>query len=196
MKKGDYIPLLLRFSQTVFSAHDIMLLWGDTNSSAVKSRISYYVKNGSLYRIRRGLYAKDTNYDRLECATKVYTPSYISFETVLAAAGIIFQYYKQIFVASYVSREIVTAESTIAFRRIQENILTNSLGIIDRQTYSIASPERAFLDVLYLSKDYHFDNLSVLNWEKVAEILPIYTGNIRMEKKVAQYKSLAVGEKS
>ena len=43
------------------------------------------------------------------------------------------------------------------------------------------------MDVVYLHKDYHFDNLSVLNWEKVDEILPIYGGNKRMAKMVKMY---------
>ncbi len=59
-------------------------------------------------------------------------------------------------------------------------------GIEHRGTYSIATPERAFLDVVYLSKDYHFDNLSALNWEKVFEILPIYE-NKQMEERVKKY---------
>jgi len=59
-------------------------------------------------------------------------------------------------------------------------------GIEDRNNYSIASNERAFLDVLPLNKDYHFDNLAPLDWDKVFEILPMY-GNKRMAKKAAEY---------
>jgi len=43
------------------------------------------------------------------------------------------------------------------------------------------------LDVVYLNTDYHFDNLSILNWDKVFEILTIYGGNKRMEKAVKKY---------
>jgi len=50
----------------------------------------------------------------------------------------------------------------------------------------VASKERAFLDRIYVSKDYHFDNLDILNWDKVFEILPIYQ-NKRMNKKVKEY---------
>jgi len=50
----------------------------------------------------------------------------------------------------------------------------------------MATKERAFLDRIYVSKDYHFDNLNALDWNKVFEILPIYN-NKRMEKKVKQY---------
>ena len=56
----------------------------------------------------------------------------------------------------------------------------------NKDYYSIASKERAFLDVVYLNKDYHFDNLANLNWDKVFEILPIYH-NKRLDKKVKEY---------
>jgi len=65
-------------------------------------------------------------------------------------------------------------------------VLSNDFGIEYKDGYAIASGERAFLDRIYVSKDYHFDNLNFLNWEKVFEILPIYE-NKRMEKKVNEY---------
>jgi len=188
MEKGNYISTILRAKQTVFSARDIMLLWQDTNANAAKGRISYYVKRSELYRIRRGLYAKDTNYNKLEVATKIFTPSYVSFETVLTKAGVVFQYYDQIFVASYITREIVADSQTYTYKRMKDALLTNPAGVEQTDTYAIASAERAFLDVLYLSSDYHFDNVSGLNWNKVYEILPIYGGNKRMERKVTRYQ--------
>jgi len=39
-----------------------------------------------------------------ELAVKINTPSYISFETVLAQAGVIFQFYESVFVASHLSK--------------------------------------------------------------------------------------------
>ena len=187
MEKGDYIPTILRSNKTVFSAKDIMLLWGEASTNAAKVRINYYAKSGALYRLRRGIYSKDKNYNKLELATNIFTPSYVSFETILAKAGIVFQYYGQIFVASYLTREIVADSQTYSYKRIKDAILTNHIGIENQENYSIAAPERAFLDVIYLYIDYHFDNLSPLSWDKVYGILPIYGGNKRMEKKVKQY---------
>jgi len=187
MKKGDYISTILRSKQTVLSVKDIMLLWGESASDAARVRINYYTKNGDLYRIRRGIYAKDKNYDKLELATKIFTPSYVSFETVLGQAGVTFQRYGQIFIASYVTREIEADGQVYSYRKIKDAILTNHLGIENKDNYSIASAERAFLDVVYLNTDYHFDNLSALNWDKVFEIISIYGGNKRMGKAVKKY---------
>lgn len=187
MKKFDILDIY-RNNNTVFTAKDIALIWQETNLDIIKARINYYVKRGKLYPIRRGIYAKDKNYEKLELATKIFTPSYVSFETVLQRAGVTFQFYGQIFIASYLTREIVADDQAYAYKKIKDMILTNPAGIEKRENYSIASPERAFLDVIYLYKDYHFDNLSPLKWDKVYEILPIYGGNKRMEKKVKEYR--------
>ena len=104
----------------------------------------------------------------------------------MAAAGIIFQSYGQIFVASYQTKEIVCDGRTYSFKKLKEAVLTNNAGIEDKDNYSIAIKERAFLDILYLNKDYHFDNLSSLAWDKVFELLPMY-GNKRMAKKAKEY---------
>jgi len=96
--KSDIIALF-RSGNTVFTFGDIALLLGETDHDNLKARLHYYIKKGLLYHIRRGIYARDANYDRLELATKIFIPSYISLETVLAKEGLIFQYYDSIFPA-------------------------------------------------------------------------------------------------
>lgn len=189
--KKDYLLLLLRSKNTIFTFKEISLIWGIADADFIGKKIYRYVKSGKLYPIRKGIYAKDKSYDKFELATKINTPSYVSFETVLAQNGIVFQYYSQIFVASYLTREITCGNQVYSFKKIKDDILTNSSGMENKGTYFIASSERAFLDIVYLNKDYHFDNLSNLKWEKVFEILPIYGHNKRMQKKIKEYKSHA-----
>jgi predicted transcriptional regulator of viral defense system len=178
---------LLTAPKTVFSFKELLIVSGMSVNN-LKAKLNYYVKRGYLYHIRRGFYAKDKNYNHFELAVKIFTPAYISFETVLVQAGIVFQYYSEIFVASYTTRSITCDGQVYTFRSLKSTILTNTIGVEIQENYSIASPERAFLDVLYLSKAYHFDNLSPINWDKVNEILPVY-GNKRMENMVEMYRS-------
>lgn len=184
--KGEYVEVLLRSPKTVFSTKDAALLWGEEKEQTVSGRLNKYVKAGKLIRVHRGIYAKDRNYDRFEMATRVYTPSYISFETVLTRAGINFQYYGNIFVASYITREVDVDGQRISFIRMKDYVLSNTIGIEHPNGIATATKERAFLDRIYVSKDYHFDNLDGLDWDKVFEILPIYH-NKRMEKRVRMY---------
>ena len=186
MKKGEYLDALLRSDKTVFSTTDVALLWGEESKVSARVRLSYYVKTGKLIRLRRGFYAKDKNYNRFELATRIYTPSYISFETVLTRTGINFQKYKSIFVASYVTREIEVDGQNISYIRMKDYVLSNTAGIEQNGNVAMATKERAFLDRIYVSKDYHFDNLNALDWNKVFEILPIYN-NKKMQKRVNDY---------
>lgn len=184
--KKRLISDILRFGKTVFTLKDISLLWRDTDKKATISAINYYIKRGELYRIRRGIYSKDKNYDRLELATRIFTPSYVSFETILIQAGINFQFYEKITIASYQTREIVIDGQRYSYKKIKDDVLTNSIGIENKNEISLSTPERAFLDTLYLYKNYHFDNISSLDWEKIFEILPIYN-NKTMVKKVKMF---------
>lgn len=182
MKRGAYLDTLLRSPKTVFSTKEIALLWRES-SSRNRARLHYATANGQLIRLRRGLYAKDKNYNPHELAVKLMTPAYVSFETVLLKAGVIFQYDESIYVASYLSRTTACGPYQFVLRRIKESILTNPQGIDLDGHYAVASTERAFLDTLYLHKGRYFDNLSVINWEKAFALLPIY-GNQRLQREV------------
>jgi predicted transcriptional regulator of viral defense system len=184
--KKSYILSIYSSKNTVFTVKDIALIWNETSMEIVRRRLYRYAKAGKLYAIRKGLYAKDKNYNKFELATKIFTPSYISLETVLARAGVVFQFYNQIFVASYLTREIVANGQKFSYKKIKDTVLTNRAGVETKDNYHIASPERAFLDIVYSRKGYHFDNLSPLNWDRVFEILPIYK-NKAMEKRVKRY---------
>jgi hypothetical protein len=184
--KGEYLEVLLRSPQTIFTSKDVALMWGEENKKIIKNRLNKYVKSGKLYKVRRGLFAKDKNYNRYELATRINTPSYISFETVLGASGMTFQYYGNIFVASYIKRNMEVDGQRIEFVRMKDYVLSNTLGIENSDGYARAIKERAYLDTIYRSKKYYIDNESPLDWEKVFEILPIYH-NKKMEKTVKKY---------
>lgn len=189
--KKDHLLDLMRSKNTIFTTDDVSLQWEEPDISFVRKKIYRYLKAGKLYSVRKGIYAKDKNYNKFELATKIYTPAYVSFETVLAKAGVIFQYYGQIFVASYLTRELEIDGQVYSFKKLKDSLLIHQAGIEKKDNYFMASPERAFLDVVYLNKEYHFDNLININWDEVNKILPIYN-NRRMEKKLKRYQEMAV----
>ena len=121
----------------------------------------------------------------MELATRIFTPAYVSFETVLAKEGLIFQVHQPIFVASYTTRNIIVDNQEYSFKTMKDGVLTNSLGVENVNETSIASKERALLDTMYVNNNYYFDNLRSLNWDIVFQILPIYN-NQRMAQKVNQ----------
>jgi hypothetical protein len=162
-------------------------LWQESNLNAIRVRLNYYARNGDLYRIRRNFYAKDKKYDRLELANRLFSPSYVSFETALARNGMIFQYSTVISLASYLTRDVTIEGQEYSYRRIKESALLASIGLDMHDSYTLASKERALLDMLYISPGFHLDNLRELNWNQVFEILPIYQ-NKRLEGEVERLR--------
>ncbi len=144
------------------------------------------MKRGDLLRLRRGIFARNKDFDEKECAVRIYTPAYISLETVLAQEGVIFQYYSSIFAVSYLSRDIAYGENKITYKKIKDGILLNQAGLVDKGTYFEATKERAFLDRLYLSGDYYFDNLRNIDWQACFELVKIYE-NKALENKLKNY---------
>lgn len=181
------IAKLFQSTKTILTNKDLALIWQETNRNNLKSKITYYVKCGVLIRLTRGVFAKDKNYNPKELATSIYTPSYISFETVLREAGIIFQHYDTIFVAGPWPKTITINKTAITFRKLKDTVLFSPAGVDNKDNYSIATPERAFLDTIYLFPEYYFDNLRLISWEKCFELVKIY-GNQQLMKRLKKYQ--------
>lgn len=188
MKKKDIFEIF-RLKSTVLTFNEISLVLRETNLNLLKRRINHYVKTKKLYSPRKGIYAKDKNYDRFELATKIYTPSYISLETVLENEGVIFQHYKSIYAVSYLNREIKSDDNIFIYKKIKDIVLSNSKGIEKKENYFIATKERAFLDILYLYKDYYFDNLKSINWNDCFDIVKIYENKSLIKRLKEYYKN-------
>lgn len=160
-------------SASCFDTAELAMLWRESDLSKICNRANYYVKNNKLLNPRRGIYCKK-KFDIFELSSKIYRPSYISLMTVLCKEGVNYQFHSAIYAISYLSREITINNQEFYFKKIKDEILTNSNGIIQKDHYAIASVERAFLDTLYLMKEYYFDSLTVINWDKAFDLVKIY----------------------
>jgi len=181
------LTLLYQSSKTVFTRDELALIWNETNIPRLNSKISYYSRKGALKKLTRGVYAKGREYRLKDLATSIYTPSYISFETVLKEAGVIFQHSDAIFVATRWSKTVTIDAHRLVFRKMKDMVLYSPAGITRTDSYSIASVERAFLDMIYLFPRYYFDNLGPIRWERCYELVGLY-GNYQLEKRLASYQ--------
>lgn len=184
------ITELYKSSKTVFTGKDLSLIWQETDPDALKSKIAYYIKQGDLIRLSRGVFAKDKNYNVKELAASIYKPSYISFETVLREKGVVFQHYESIFVAGPWPRTKTIDQTKIVFKKLKEEVLFSPEGINHKDNYSVASLERAFLDTIYLSPQYYFDNLQSIDWDKCFHLVKIYH-NKQLIKRLRRYQKNA-----
>ncbi len=190
---NDIIFKLYSLPQTVFSFDEISQIFPEITDKRLRDRLHYFVQQNKLLRLRKGIYAKH-EFNKFELANKIYTPSYVSLETVLLREGVTFQLYETIFLMSYLSREVKVQGINIQYRQIPFSILTNMNGISREVGYSIASKERAFLDAVYVYKNYYFDYLDILDWDKIHEMKKIYESKV-FEKRVEKYHKIYLEEK-
>ena len=158
-------------------------MWSEENKERMRARLASYVKNGQLFRLRQGIYSTSQKYNHFELACKIFSPSYVSFESVLFQQGIIFQPPGEVTVASYLSRQLSVDDVNYSFRKIKPSVLLLPFGIQQENGASVACAERAFLDTLYHYGDYEFATLHSLDKQKIFEYLPFYQ-NKRLERTV------------
>lgn len=172
--------------KTVFSVAELALFWGTEDKNILRVTISRAKEKGYLEKIQRGLYKlADRDADPLELAVKLKKNSYISFETVLAQTGVIFQWHDEIICAALRSSKIENRFGKFSYRKIPEHILKNNIGIVNKENYFIASAERALCDKIYKNGLSYFDSLSGIDRGKVMEISRIY-GNVRLENDISK----------
>lgn len=164
---------ILTSPRSVFTTQSLTMMSGMERAS-LSALMHRLVRQQTLLNPRRGIYAKP-GYNPEEMACSLFRPSYISTEYVLQKAGVVFQYDETLTSVSYLSRTVEIDSHTYSFRKIDYRLWAGMEGIIQQDNIAIATPERAFLDMLYLSAgNCHFDNLRPLSRKLIMQLLPHY----------------------
>lgn len=170
----NVLEVILSSSRSVFNIQSLRMLTKSENSQKLTQSLHYYIKEGKIRNPRRGIYTK-ASYNEQEMACSLFRPAYISLEYVLQRAGVVFQYDDTITCISYLNRIVEIDDKTYRFRIINPELWIGMEGIEQHDNILIATPERAFLDMVYLSAgNCYFDNLHPLNKTKVKQLFPLY----------------------
>ncbi|MDA3802524.1 MAG: hypothetical protein PF488_01330 [Patescibacteria group bacterium] len=161
--------------KTYFSLKDLSKI-SNLEKDSLKVVISRAVRAGEIVKLVSGLYAKNINNVSWEnLAINIYSPSYISFESALNHYNILSQQTVSLTLATDKRRKDVNIHNhSIVYRHIKSNLFW---GYIRKDDYLIAEPEKAFLDLAYLSLNGygHFDpgemNLDLLDKGKIKKYL-------------------------
>ncbi|MBI4239441.1 hypothetical protein HY620_00435, partial [Candidatus Uhrbacteria bacterium] len=168
-KKINTIPKI------VFTFADIRKI-AEMSDASLRVSLNRMVRSGSIVRILKGVYTTDcARVDWEKFAQALYSPSALSFEYVLGREHILSQKpYALTLVTTKRARTIKAPRATIVFRHIRPSLYW---GYVRKNSTYIAEPEKAFLDLAYLSLNGYatFDseemNLSLLNLKKVSQYL-------------------------
>ena len=178
----NVLEVIFNSTRSVFNVQSLRMLTECEDSQKLTNSLHYYVKEGKIRNPRRGIYTKAT-YNEREMACSLFRPAYISLEYVLQRAGVVFQYDDTITCVSYLNRIAEVDEKIYQFRIINPELWIGMEGIDQNDNILIATPERAFLDMVYLSAgNCYFDNLHPLNKTKVKQLLPLYQSKVLTER--------------
>jgi len=126
----------------------------------VRDRVSRWMKTGMIQGVVPGIYVIAPEFRKRPIAmeilaNKIFGPSYVSFEYVLANAGLIPEAVQGITSATPKrNRDFNTPLGQFSYRHLPLEVYTfgwTQKTLIDGSGFLIATPEKALLDLLYLS---------------------------------------------
>lgn len=161
--------------KSYFSFTDLKKI-SDLSDESLKVATSRMIKNREIIKLRKGIYTLDISKISWEnFAIEIYSPSYLSFEWVLAKHNILSQKPVNLTLATAKrSRKIITPQNVIIYHHLQPKLFW---GFVREENHLIAEAEKAFLDLAYLSLNGYakFDteemNLELLDRTKLKKYL-------------------------
>ncbi len=145
---NNLITILKRLDKNYYTIADLKKIT-QLPLNSLYVTLTRLVRNNSLIRLTSGVYIAPENYNKIETiANTMYQPSYLSFESALSRYGVLSQIPFSIsFATTKKSLRRKLADVSIEYRKIQ---LPLFFGYEKQGALYIATPEKAFLDTLYL----------------------------------------------
>lgn len=141
----------------VFSRNDVVKLFSDESKSHISTQLYRMTKRGDLIGIKRGHYMfPNSKVDEFFIANRLYTPSYVSLESVLNITGIIPDIVATVTsLTTVTSKKLHTPVGDFSYSKISKELFFGYKSTLDQQSgffYDIASPEKALLDYIYIRR--------------------------------------------
>jgi predicted transcriptional regulator of viral defense system len=157
----NYLNFRNRFIELgVFSVHQVSAVYPDFSPN----NLTRWQRQGFIVKLRQGFYAfqeacLQPNF-AFFLSNFIYKPSYISLHTALAFYGIIPEAVTQITaVSSLKTAEFKNDISQFSYKKIKPDLFFGyEQKTFGNRTISIATPEKAILDLLYLYPFYNTES--------------------------------------
>jgi len=179
-----------------------LFITGPTVSANIPRQLSRWVSSGRLIQLRKGLYTLAEPYCKIKphpflIANKMKRASYVSMQSALVYHGLIPEYVPSVTSVSTGRPERVsTLLGNYIFRHIKTTWFYDyrNIDIGQGQSAFIASPEKALLDLVYLTPGS--DNIAYLTELRLqnAEVLDL-TRMIQLAEKSGSHKLIRAARK-
>ena len=174
-----------------FSLKTLKDILGISKESTFYNAVRRLSDNGILRKLEKNKYIlQSAQISDLTLANLLYIPSYISFESALNIAGIISQFPYEITSATVKKSSTKKINGKIfSYTHLQKSLFWGYY----KDDYLIAEPEKAFLDLAYLSSkgykkiDLDEYDLTKINKNKIKDYLikyPVYRQFLRIKEEL------------
>jgi len=139
--------------------HSSILIGGGVDPTDLGRQLSRWVKSGNLIQLRRSLYVLSERYQKTRphlflVANRLKRASYVSLQSALEYHDLIPEYVPSVTsITTGRQEELLTPLGTFIFKHIKKALFSGyqSIDLGEDQSAFIATPEKALLDLLYLT---------------------------------------------
>jgi len=155
MKWNELLQIVGR--EPVF--HSSILIAGTMDPADLGRQLSRWVKSGNLIQLRRSLYVLSERHQKTRphpffVANRLKRASYVSLQSALEYHGLIPEYVPSVTsITTGRPEELVTPLGSFIFKHIKRVLFSGyqHIDLGEGQSAFIATPEKALLDLLYLT---------------------------------------------
>jgi predicted transcriptional regulator of viral defense system len=178
------LKILMDSGRSVFRPQDLRVLWKD-NTLTAKVNALRMVERGLMFRIGRGYYALQKDFDIYELANAIISPSYVSFNSALFRAGVNFQQKGSVDSVALLSYRKSAEGVRYAYYAMKEDLFFRQEGVKSLGNTAFACPERAILDSFYFGFIPDVDDPDKLDRVYLKELSRLYP--LTVQKKARRF---------
>lgn len=184
-----------------------LLLAGDANPRDIRRQLSRWKQGGKIYQLRRGLYCLAPPYQKIKphpflAANRILPASYVSLQSALAYYGMIPEHVPvTTSVTTDRPADWETPLGIFDFRHVRVDLFAGYrlVDLTQQQRAFIASPEKALLDLIYLTPkgdtiayltELRLNNLVGLDWQLLEDLAAKFEKS-KLLRAVAALRGLA-----
>ena len=148
---------LIKQDRKLYHSQDLAILWGISNKNTLYTTIKRYVQRGVLISIYKGLYSTVplSQLNPLDLGKAIiHRYTYLSTESVLSHAGIIFQMTYDYTFISNLPKKVTVDSMSFLFRKLKDEYLYHPAGIEDQKG---ASPREVKIAISFLDQSHERD---------------------------------------
>lgn len=173
MDNAQRLKILTDSGKTVFTSKNLRSFWNLKNQTT-KIIAKRMADKELIFRIVRGYYSLNKDFNEYELANLVISPSYISLHTSLFYHKISFQVSTVVTSVALLNYQKKVKSKTFKYYAMKKSLFFNLEGINYKNNLAIARPERAILDSFYFGLLPNIDNPEGINPTYLRKISSFY----------------------